>query len=69
MSAYESAIGATAAKHAPWYVIPADRKWFMRLAVMGALVAELESLKLEYPKLSPEETAKLAEARKALLAS
>ncbi|MFM8748549.1 MAG: polyphosphate kinase 2 family protein, partial [Rhabdaerophilum sp.] len=69
MAAYESAIGATAARHAPWYVIPADRKWFMRLAVMAAIVAELESLNLEYPKLSPEETAKLAEARKALLAS
>ncbi|MBN8534853.1 MAG: polyphosphate kinase 2 family protein [Rhizobiales bacterium] len=68
MAAYESAIGATAAKHAPWYVIPADRKWFMRLAVMGALIAELESLDLQYPTLSPEETAKLAEARKALLA-
>jgi PPK2 family polyphosphate:nucleotide phosphotransferase len=69
MAAYESAIGATAAGHAPWYVIPADRKWFMRLAVMGALVAELESLNLEYPKLSHEEAAKLAEVRKALLAS
>lgn len=69
MAAYESAIGATAAKHAPWYVIPADRKWFMRLAVMSALVAELQSLNLEFPKLSPEEIAKLAEARKALLAS
>lgn len=68
MAAYESAIGSTAAKHAPWYVIPADRKWFMRLAVMGALIAELESLDLKFPKLSPEETAKLAEARKALLA-
>jgi hypothetical protein len=41
----------------------------MRLAVMGALVAELESLDLAYPTLSPEETAKLAEARKALEAS
>jgi PPK2 family polyphosphate:nucleotide phosphotransferase len=69
MAAYESAIAATATKHAPWYVIPADRKWFMRLAVMGAIVAELESLKLDFPKLSPEEAAKLAEARKALLAS
>jgi PPK2 family polyphosphate:nucleotide phosphotransferase len=69
MAAYESAIGATAAKHAPWYVIPADRKWFMRLAVMAALVAELESLDLAYPTLSPEEVAKLAEARKALEAS
>ncbi|CAN1565288.1 COG2326 Uncharacterized conserved protein [Rhabdaerophilaceae bacterium] len=69
MAAYESAISATAAKHAPWYVIPADRKWFMRLAVMGALISELESLNLAFPTLSPEETAKLAEARKALLAS
>lgn len=69
MAAYESAISATAARHAPWYVIPADRKWFMRLAVMGALIAELESLDLAFPTLSPEETAKLAEARKALMAS
>ncbi len=44
---------------------PGGSQWFMRLAVMGAIVAELESLKLDYPKLSPEETAKLAEARKA----
>jgi PPK2 family polyphosphate:nucleotide phosphotransferase len=68
MAAYESAIGATAAKHAPWYVIPADRKWFMRLAVMGTLIAELESLDLKFPVLAPEEVAKLGEARKALLA-
>lgn len=69
MAAYEEAIRATAADHAPWYVIPADRKWFMRLAVMYALIAEMESLDLDYPTLSKEAVAKLAEARKALEAS
>lgn len=69
MAAYEQAIRNTAAPHAPWYVIPADRKWFMRLAVMNAIIAEMEELKLEYPQLSKEETKKLAAARKALLAS
>lgn len=69
MAAYEAAIRATATEHAPWYVIPADKKWFMRLAVMQALIAEMESLDLQYPVLSEEATAKLAEARKALEAS
>lgn len=69
MAAYEAAIRATAAPHAPWYVIPADRKWFMRLAVMQAIIAEMESLDLAFPALSAEATKKLAEARKALLAS
>jgi len=69
MAAYEEAIRATAAPHAPWYVIPADKKWFMRLAVMQAVIAEMESLALEFPVLSAEATAKLAEARKALEAS
>lgn len=69
MAAYEAAIRATAAEHAPWYVIPADRKWFMRLAVMAALLSEMASLDLEFPQLSAEAAAKLAEARKKLLAS
>lgn len=69
MAAYEAAIRATATEHAPWYVIPADKKWFMRLAVMQAVIAEMESLDLEFPVLSAEATAKLAEARKALEAS
>lgn len=69
MEAYEQAIRNTAAPHAPWYVIPADRKWFMRLAVMQAIIAEMEELSLEYPSLSKEEESKLAAARKALLAS
>lgn len=69
MAAYEEAIRATAADHAPWYVIPADKKWFMRLAVMQALIAEMESLDLDFPTLSAEATAKLTEAREALEAS
>lgn len=69
MEAYEAAIGATAAPHAPWFVIPADKKWFMRLAVMNAIIGEMEELALDYPALSPEETKKLAKARKALMAS
>jgi PPK2 family polyphosphate:nucleotide phosphotransferase len=69
MAAYEEAIRATAAPHAPWYVIPADRKWFMRLAVMSALIAEMESLDLQFPTLSAEAKAKLAEAREKLVAS
>jgi PPK2 family polyphosphate:nucleotide phosphotransferase len=69
MAAYEEAIRATAAPHAPWYVIPADRKWFMRLAVMQAILAELHELDLKYPTLSVEAIAKLAEARKALMES
>ena len=69
MSAYEEAIRATATEHAPWYVIPADKKWFMRLAVMAAVLAEMESMELDFPKLSAEAQAKLAEARENLLAS
>ncbi len=67
MSAYQDAIRATATKHAPWYVIPADDKKFMRVAVMAAVRRELRKLELAYPELSPEEKAKLGEARKQLM--
>jgi PPK2 family polyphosphate:nucleotide phosphotransferase len=66
MTAYEEAIQATATKRAPWYVIPADDKKFMRVAVMAAIRRELRKLDLAYPELSPDETAKLAEARRQL---
>ncbi len=68
MVAYQEAIRATATKHAPWYVIPADDKKLMRLAVMAAIRRELKKLDLKYPELAPEEKAKLAEAKKQLLA-
>jgi PPK2 family polyphosphate:nucleotide phosphotransferase len=68
MTGYEEAIRATATKQAPWYVIPADDKKFMRVAVMAAIKRELKKLDLKYPELAPEEKAKLADAKKQLLA-
>ncbi len=67
MAAYEEAIQATAAKHAPWYAIPADDKWFARAAVMSAIIHEMEKLDLSYPVLADAAKAKLADARKALV--
>lgn len=66
MAAYEEAIQKTASKHAPWYVIPADDKKFMRVAVMAAIKRELKKLKLAYPTMPEEERAKLAEAKRQL---
>lgn len=68
MAAYEEAIRATAAPHAPWYVVPADNKWFTRLVVACALIVTMDDLDLAYPTLPPEERAKLAAARAALVA-
>jgi PPK2 family polyphosphate:nucleotide phosphotransferase len=59
MRAYEEMIAGTATKHAPWYVIPADNKWFTRLVVAAAIVDTLEELALSYPKLDPEERKQL----------
>ena len=63
MAAYEEAIRATAAPWAPWYVIPADNKWFTRLVVAGAIVEALEKLQLAYPKVDPEKEKELKAAR------
>jgi len=65
MKAYEAAIRATAAPHAPWFVVPADHKWFTRLVVSETIVAAVEELDLAWPEpaLAP---ADLAAARKAL---
>src|SRR3989475_6280828 len=51
MDAFEEAIGATASKHAPWFVVPADNKWFTRLVVAAAIVDAVEDLGLAYPKV------------------
>lgn len=64
--AYEEAIRATASEYTPWYVVPADHKWFTRLVVAQVLVDELKALKLEYPKVSGAQKRALAEARKRL---
>ncbi len=66
MAAYQEAIAATAAPHAPWFVVPADRKWFTRLVVVAAICEALEGLDLHYPQLGEQERAALAQARAAL---
>jgi len=63
MSAYEEMIRNTASKHAPWYVVPADNKWFTRLVVAGAIVETLEALNLSYPKLGAAARKQLQAAR------
>jgi len=64
--AYEDAIGHTAKGHAPWYVVPADNKWFTRLVVAQAVVDALKNMDLKYPKMSGEEKTALAAARRQL---
>ncbi len=61
--AYEDMIQNTATKHAPWFVVPADNKWFTRLVVAGAVVEALESLNLSYPKVEGEKLKALQQAR------
>ncbi|MEO8753534.1 MAG: polyphosphate kinase 2 family protein [Casimicrobiaceae bacterium] len=68
MEAYQSLIRETSAPHAPWYVVPADNKWYTRTVVAAAIVDGLASLDLRYPKLDQAKLAELAAARKALLA-
>ena len=57
----------TATRHAPWYVVPADNKWFTRLTISAAIVDALEGLELSYPKVDPARSKELDAARKLLL--
>jgi PPK2 family polyphosphate:nucleotide phosphotransferase len=66
MQAYEDAIRATSTPWAPWYVVPADHKWFTRLAVAAAIVDEMQRLELLYPKLGKARLKELAAARREL---
>jgi PPK2 family polyphosphate:nucleotide phosphotransferase len=63
MHAYEEAIQTTASKDAPWFVVPADNKWFTRLVVAAAIVEAVEELDLKYPKVTVEQKKDLAAAR------
>ena len=65
-AAYEDLIRHTATKHAPWYVVPADNKWFTRLVVAGAVAHALQSMGLEYPQMNKAQKAELAKARRQL---
>ncbi len=69
MDAYEETIQGTATKAAPWYVVPADNKWFTRVVVAAAVIDTLAGLDLAYPKVSDAKRAELATARTALLES
>jgi hypothetical protein len=66
MHAYEAAIRATAAPAAPWFVVPADRKWFARLVVVSAMIDALERMKLKPPRMDPADRARMEEARRRL---
>jgi len=68
MDAYQEAIKETATNHCPWYILPADKKWFTRIAISTIILDTLKGLNLAYPTLPKEEKAKLKEAKKALIA-
>ena len=66
--AYEDMIGNTSTEHAPWYVVPADNKWFTRLVVSTVLIDTLESMGLAYPKVDEAKRKELEAAKRILIA-
>ena len=66
MSAYEDALEATSTDNSPWYIVPADRKWFTRLVVSEIIVRKLESLDLRYPSVTEAHKKELVAARQML---
>lgn len=64
--AYEDMLNATSTEAAPWYIIPADKKWFTRACVADIITTRLQELKLEFPKVPPDEAAALADAKRQL---
>lgn len=66
MRAYEEALAATSTKHAPWYVVPADKKWVSRAAVASILAGTIRSLGLEWPAVDDEKRKQIATARRTL---
>jgi PPK2 family polyphosphate:nucleotide phosphotransferase len=68
MDAYEDMIRQTSRDEAPWFVVPADNKWFTRLVVAGAMVEAMDRLKLEFPRVNGKALKELSKVRKALQA-
>ena len=68
MTAYEEMIRQTSTPEAPWFVVPADHKWFSRMAVSGAIVQELQALDLEFPQVEGKALKELRKVEKALKA-
>lgn len=66
MEAYETAINETSKDHAPWYVLPADSKWFARVAAIQIIIDTLEKMNLKYPTLSDKDRQELQESKKQL---
>jgi PPK2 family polyphosphate:nucleotide phosphotransferase len=66
MRAYEDAIGATSTEFAPWYIVPANKKWFTRIAIAEIIIETLESLKLHFPRITRKKQRLLAKARRRL---
>ncbi len=66
MECYETAINETAKDYAPWYVLPADNKWFARVAAIQIIIDALEKMNLKYPELSEEEKQNLEESKRIL---
>jgi PPK2 family polyphosphate:nucleotide phosphotransferase len=66
MNAYEDVLQYTSTEHAPWYIVPADRKWFTRLVVADVIVSKLKALNLQYPQLKAEHLQELAKAKEIL---
>jgi PPK2 family polyphosphate:nucleotide phosphotransferase len=66
MEAYETAIKETTTDESPWYVVPADKKWFTRIAISSIILQTLKDLKMDYPVLPKEEMVKLEDAKRAL---
>jgi polyphosphate kinase 2 (PPK2 family) len=66
-AAYEDMIRHTATEEAPWYVVPADNKWFTRAVVAAAVIETLASLDLKYPEVGPDKLKEIAAAKAALM--
>ncbi|HEY9048555.1 MAG TPA: polyphosphate kinase 2 family protein [Ohtaekwangia sp.] len=66
--AYEQALQETAQDHAPWFVIPADDKWYARLAIASVIYNQFETLTLEYPTVTPKQKEELTQAKAILMA-
>ena len=67
MKAYEEMVANTSTPEAPWFVIPADNKWFTRIVVAAVIVDTLENLNLSYPRVDPQKKKELEAAKKVLL--
>ena len=66
MNAYEQVFRHTSTEVAPWYIVPADRKWFTRLVVADIICTKLQELNLQYPQISEEHKRQLLVAKKSL---